>query len=233
MFLPNGFLLVYVSAIAHRCFLLMHIIGPTKLRKCFFFPPLSFLFCDTGLQAERLLHRHPGPSATHRRGLLENGVGVEMSLHCHAHWAPGEGAGKPWWPMTASNPWLTASITTTAVQHKPPLLWFPASVTKLYSYVSQSLHRVSFFEPKLLMSISISRFKLHSVPFSPLFLFLFFFQDKCCQYWPTEESVTYGDYTVELKGDTLCDTFSLRDLVLTFVPVGKLTFTMTELLSRQ
>uniref|UniRef100_A0A8C6PQ41 protein-tyrosine-phosphatase n=1 Tax=Nothobranchius furzeri TaxID=105023 RepID=A0A8C6PQ41_NOTFU len=43
-------------------------------------------------------------------------------------------------------------------------------------------------------------------------------QDKCCQYWPTEDSVTYGDYTVELKGDTLCETFSLRDLVLTFVP---------------
>uniref|UniRef100_A0A673C3U3 Receptor-type tyrosine-protein phosphatase n=1 Tax=Sphaeramia orbicularis TaxID=375764 RepID=A0A673C3U3_9TELE len=43
-------------------------------------------------------------------------------------------------------------------------------------------------------------------------------QDKCCQYWPTEDTVTYGDYTVELKGDTLCDTFSLRDLVLTFVP---------------
>uniref|UniRef100_A0A665VD74 protein-tyrosine-phosphatase n=1 Tax=Echeneis naucrates TaxID=173247 RepID=A0A665VD74_ECHNA len=44
-------------------------------------------------------------------------------------------------------------------------------------------------------------------------------QDKCCQYWPTEDSVTYGDYTVELKGDTLCDTFSLRDLVLTFTRV--------------
>uniref|UniRef100_A0A8C6PRB8 protein-tyrosine-phosphatase n=1 Tax=Nothobranchius furzeri TaxID=105023 RepID=A0A8C6PRB8_NOTFU len=43
-------------------------------------------------------------------------------------------------------------------------------------------------------------------------------KDKCCQYWPTEDSVTYGDYTVELKGDTLCETFSLRDLVLTFVP---------------
>uniref|UniRef100_A0A3B5LC70 Tyrosine-protein phosphatase non-receptor type 20 n=1 Tax=Xiphophorus couchianus TaxID=32473 RepID=A0A3B5LC70_9TELE len=41
-------------------------------------------------------------------------------------------------------------------------------------------------------------------------------QDKCCQYWPTEDSATYGDYTVELKGDTLCETFSLRDLVLTF-----------------
>uniref|UniRef100_A0AAX7U5H2 Receptor-type tyrosine-protein phosphatase epsilon n=1 Tax=Astatotilapia calliptera TaxID=8154 RepID=A0AAX7U5H2_ASTCA len=43
-------------------------------------------------------------------------------------------------------------------------------------------------------------------------------QDKCFQYWPTEDSVSYGDYTVELKGDTLCETFSLRDLVLTFVP---------------
>ncbi|XP_075889566.1 receptor-type tyrosine-protein phosphatase epsilon isoform X2 [Nelusetta ayraudi] len=43
-------------------------------------------------------------------------------------------------------------------------------------------------------------------------------QDKCCQYWPAGETATYGDYKVEQKGDTLCDTFSLRDLVLTFVP---------------
>ncbi|XP_061084123.1 receptor-type tyrosine-protein phosphatase epsilon isoform X2 [Conger conger] len=41
-------------------------------------------------------------------------------------------------------------------------------------------------------------------------------QDKCFQYWPTEDTVTYGEYTVEIKADTLCDTFSLRDLVLTF-----------------
>ena len=45
-------------------------------------------------------------------------------------------------------------------------------------------------------------------------------QDKCFQYWPLEDSVTYGDYTVEIKGDTLCDTFSLRDLVLTYGQVG-------------
>lgn len=45
-------------------------------------------------------------------------------------------------------------------------------------------------------------------------------QDKCCQYWPTEDSVKYGDYTVEIKADTQCDdTFSLRDLVLTYDPV--------------
>ncbi|XP_071250761.1 receptor-type tyrosine-protein phosphatase epsilon isoform X2 [Salvelinus alpinus] len=43
-------------------------------------------------------------------------------------------------------------------------------------------------------------------------------QDKCFQYWPTEDSVTYGDYTVEMKGDTVCDTFSVRDLVLTYGP---------------
>ncbi|KAM9463054.1 receptor-type tyrosine-protein phosphatase epsilon isoform 1-T3 [Clarias gariepinus] len=44
-------------------------------------------------------------------------------------------------------------------------------------------------------------------------------QDKCYQYWPTEDSVKYGDYTVEIKADTQCDdTFSLRDLVLTYDP---------------
>uniref|UniRef100_A0A673M5R6 Receptor-type tyrosine-protein phosphatase epsilon n=1 Tax=Sinocyclocheilus rhinocerous TaxID=307959 RepID=A0A673M5R6_9TELE len=43
-------------------------------------------------------------------------------------------------------------------------------------------------------------------------------QDKCFQYWPTEDLVTYGDFTVEMKGDTLCDTFSLRDLLLTYGP---------------
>ncbi|XP_051530862.1 receptor-type tyrosine-protein phosphatase epsilon-like isoform X2 [Myxocyprinus asiaticus] len=43
-------------------------------------------------------------------------------------------------------------------------------------------------------------------------------QDKCFQYWPSEDSVTYGEFTVEIKADTLCDTFSLRDLVLTYGP---------------
>uniref|UniRef100_A0A8B9K3T0 protein-tyrosine-phosphatase n=1 Tax=Astyanax mexicanus TaxID=7994 RepID=A0A8B9K3T0_ASTMX len=44
-------------------------------------------------------------------------------------------------------------------------------------------------------------------------------QDKCFQYWPTEDSVKYGDYSVEIKADTQCDeTFSLRDLVLTHQP---------------
>ncbi|CAL8282696.1 unnamed protein product [Merluccius merluccius] len=43
-------------------------------------------------------------------------------------------------------------------------------------------------------------------------------QDKCLQYWPSEDSATYGDYAVEIKADTLCDAFSLKDLVLTFGP---------------
>ncbi|XP_070980537.1 receptor-type tyrosine-protein phosphatase epsilon isoform X9 [Oncorhynchus clarkii lewisi] len=45
-----------------------------------------------------------------------------------------------------------------------------------------------------------------------------FIDDKCFQYWPTEDSVTYGDYTVEMKGSTVCDSFSVRDLVLTYGP---------------
>lgn len=53
------------------------------------------MFCfHSGLQAKGLLHCHPGASTPHGRGLLENGVGMEMSLHCHAHRAPGEGAGE-------------------------------------------------------------------------------------------------------------------------------------------
>ncbi|XP_076856123.1 receptor-type tyrosine-protein phosphatase epsilon isoform X2 [Brachyhypopomus gauderio] len=44
-------------------------------------------------------------------------------------------------------------------------------------------------------------------------------QDKCFQYWPTENSVKYGDYSVEIKADTQYDdTFSLRDLVLSYDP---------------
>ncbi|XP_014010169.1 receptor-type tyrosine-protein phosphatase epsilon isoform X2 [Salmo salar] len=43
-------------------------------------------------------------------------------------------------------------------------------------------------------------------------------QDKCFQYWPAEGTVTFGDYTLELKGDALCDTFTLKDMVLTYGP---------------
>uniref|UniRef100_A0A3Q2YHM6 protein-tyrosine-phosphatase n=1 Tax=Hippocampus comes TaxID=109280 RepID=A0A3Q2YHM6_HIPCM len=40
-------------------------------------------------------------------------------------------------------------------------------------------------------------------------------QEKCFQYWPSEGSVTFGDYTVELSGDSQGETFTLKDLVLT------------------
>uniref|UniRef100_A0A8C5GYC6 Receptor-type tyrosine-protein phosphatase epsilon n=1 Tax=Gouania willdenowi TaxID=441366 RepID=A0A8C5GYC6_GOUWI len=43
-------------------------------------------------------------------------------------------------------------------------------------------------------------------------------QEKCFQYWPSEGSVTFGDYTVELTGDSRCETFTLKDMVLTHKP---------------
>lgn len=46
-----------------------------------------------------------------------------------------------------------------------------------------------------------------------------FLQEKCFQYWPSEGSVTFGDYTVELTADTQCETFTLKDMVLTSRPV--------------
>lgn len=55
----------------------------------------------------------------------------------------------------------------------------------------------------------------------------FFFslkQEKCFQYWPSEGSVTFGDYTVELTGDTQCETFTLKDMVLTYRPVREVLF---------
>ncbi|KAI4812758.1 hypothetical protein KUCAC02_024126 [Chaenocephalus aceratus] len=46
-------------------------------------------------------------------------------------------------------------------------------------------------------------------------------QEKCFQYWPSEGSVTFGDYTVELTADTECETFTLKDMVLTYRPEKK------------
>uniref|UniRef100_A0A3P8W9Y5 Receptor-type tyrosine-protein phosphatase epsilon n=1 Tax=Cynoglossus semilaevis TaxID=244447 RepID=A0A3P8W9Y5_CYNSE len=41
-------------------------------------------------------------------------------------------------------------------------------------------------------------------------------QEKCFQYWPSEGSTTFGDYTVELTGDSQCETFTLKDMVLSY-----------------
>ncbi|KFP91725.1 Receptor-type tyrosine-protein phosphatase epsilon, partial [Apaloderma vittatum] len=41
-------------------------------------------------------------------------------------------------------------------------------------------------------------------------------QEKCCQYWPSEGSVTHGEITVEIKNDSLLDAISVRDFVVTY-----------------
>ncbi|XP_027763682.1 receptor-type tyrosine-protein phosphatase epsilon-like, partial [Empidonax traillii] len=40
--------------------------------------------------------------------------------------------------------------------------------------------------------------------------------EKCCQYWPSEGSVTHGDITVEIKSDSLLDAISVRDFLVTY-----------------
>uniref|UniRef100_A0A673MGF2 protein-tyrosine-phosphatase n=1 Tax=Sinocyclocheilus rhinocerous TaxID=307959 RepID=A0A673MGF2_9TELE len=41
-------------------------------------------------------------------------------------------------------------------------------------------------------------------------------QEKCVRYWPAEGSVSFGEYVLELKRDTLCETFSIRDMLLSY-----------------
>ncbi|NWW36421.1 PTPRE phosphatase, partial [Panurus biarmicus] len=41
-------------------------------------------------------------------------------------------------------------------------------------------------------------------------------QEKCCQYWPSEGSVTHGEITVEIKSDSLMDAISVRDFLVTY-----------------
>ncbi|KFV91771.1 Receptor-type tyrosine-protein phosphatase epsilon, partial [Fulmarus glacialis] len=41
-------------------------------------------------------------------------------------------------------------------------------------------------------------------------------QEKCCQYWPSEGSVTHGEITVEIKNDSLLDAISVRDFIVTY-----------------
>uniref|UniRef100_A0A4W3JE29 Receptor-type tyrosine-protein phosphatase epsilon n=1 Tax=Callorhinchus milii TaxID=7868 RepID=A0A4W3JE29_CALMI len=40
-------------------------------------------------------------------------------------------------------------------------------------------------------------------------------QEKCFQYWPSENTVTFENYTIELKTDNVSDAFSVRDFLLT------------------
>ncbi|NP_001372242.1 receptor-type tyrosine-protein phosphatase alpha isoform 7 precursor [Homo sapiens] len=40
-------------------------------------------------------------------------------------------------------------------------------------------------------------------------------QEKCAQYWPSDGLVSYGDITVELKKEEECESYTVRDLLVT------------------
>ncbi|XP_010218041.1 PREDICTED: receptor-type tyrosine-protein phosphatase alpha [Tinamus guttatus] len=40
-------------------------------------------------------------------------------------------------------------------------------------------------------------------------------QEKCAQYWPSDGAVSYGDITVELKKEEECESYRVRDLLVT------------------
>lgn len=46
-------------------------------------------------------------------------------------------------------------------------------------------------------------------------LSLLFLQEKCAQYWPSDGLVSYGDITVELKKEEECESYTVRDLLVT------------------
>lgn len=46
-------------------------------------------------------------------------------------------------------------------------------------------------------------------------LALLFLQEKCAQYWPSDGLVSYGDITVELKKEEECESYTVRDLLVT------------------
>lgn len=47
-----------------------------------------------------------------------------------------------------------------------------------------------------------------------------FLQEKCAQYWPSDGLVSYGDITVELKKEEECESYTVRDLLVTNTRVG-------------
>ncbi|NWH39981.1 PTPRE phosphatase, partial [Chloropsis hardwickii] len=53
-----------------------------------------------------------------------------------------------------------------------------------------------------------------------IFVILWILQEKCCQYWPSEGSVTHGEITVEIKSDSLMDAISVRDFLVTYNQLG-------------
>ncbi|MEQ2161188.1 hypothetical protein GOODEAATRI_007253, partial [Goodea atripinnis] len=56
-------------------------------------PCKNGFYAPNRLQAEGLFYRNPGPPVSHCGGLLEDGVGVEVSLNRYAHRTQRKGAG--------------------------------------------------------------------------------------------------------------------------------------------
>lgn len=59
----------------------------------------------------------------------------------------------------------------------------------------------------------------YSEPFTRSHLSL---QEKCAQYWPSDGLVSYGDITVELKKEEECESYTVRDLLVTNTRVRRL-----------
>ncbi|OBS66816.1 hypothetical protein A6R68_04658 [Neotoma lepida] len=57
-------------------------------------------------------------------------------------------------------------------------------------------------------------YEKHTVP-DLAYLSHLFFQEKCAQYWPSDGLVSYGDITVELKKEEECESYTVRDLLVT------------------
>lgn len=56
---------------------------------------------------------------------------------------------------------------------------------------------------------------LHTWYSEPLTFSCWSRQEKCAQYWPSDGLVSYGDITVELKKEEECESYTVRDLLVT------------------
>lgn len=122
---------------------------------------------------------------------------MEVSLHRHANWTQGERAGTRHYTLTIARFISSCWLTSTD-------LLFVSCNKVAFIYYNQwnRLIRIDF---------SIS----------------FWLQEKCVRYWPAEGSISFGEYNVETKRDTLYETFSLRDLLLTYTPVSYTTLLLS------
>lgn len=40
-------------------------------------------------------------------------------------------------------------------------------------------------------------------------------QEKCAQYWPSDGAVVHGDISIEIKREDECESYTVRDLLVT------------------